>query len=262
MKRALIIIQGLFMVLLAFVIVAFIYTVVTSIFILITGIQDINLQLDYCLMVIAVMISILLFYIWYKRYANKGYVEQSEIKDIIAYKNIGIYLMMGIGCQLFVSGVLVIIRPLFETIFSYYDKTVNSLFAADTIIVAVYVIILAPIVEELMLRGILFSRLRHGVSFIVANVIQAAVFGLYHWDIIQGIYAFGIGLLLGLVYEKTRTLLAPIIVHAFINGFGFLLQWLSLGRYIPITLAIIVGGGLLFGGIYLFIKNTNYIIKI
>ncbi|MDD4113897.1 MAG: type II CAAX endopeptidase family protein [Herbinix sp.] len=262
MKRALIILQGLFMVLLSFVIVSFIYTIVTSIFKLITGIPDMNPQLDYCIMVISVMISIVLFYLWYRRYANKGYVEQTEIKDTIAYKNIGIYLMMGIGCQLFVSGVLVIIRPLFDTLFSSYDKTINSVFAADTIIVAVYVIILAPIVEELMLRGILFARLRHGASFIVANVIQAVVFGIYHWNIVQGIYAFGIGLLLGFVYERTRTLLAPIFVHAFINGFGFLLQWLALGKYIPIQLAVIAGGGLLFGGIYLFKKVTNYIVEV
>lgn len=262
MKRALIIIQGLLMAFAAFIIVSFIYTIVTSIFILITGMQGVNPQVDYCLMVLSVMISILLFYLWYRRYANNGVVEQAYIKDIITYKSIGMFLMMGIGCQFFVSGMLIIIRPLFETLFSYYDQTINSLFVADPIIVAVYIIILAPIIEELMLRGILFSRLRHEISFTAANVIQAAVFGLYHWDIIQGIYAFGIGLLLGFVYERTRILLAPIIVHVIINGFGFLLQWLALGQYVPIWLAIIAGGGLLFGGIYLFAKNTEFISKI
>lgn len=257
MRQALIIVQGLLMAFVAFIIVSFLYTIVTSIFILITGMQDINPQLDYYLMVIAVMIAIILFYFWYRRYAINGTVEQVELKNIISVRNMGIFLMMGIGCQLFVSGMLVIIRPLFERLFDYYDKTINSLFVADTVIVAVYVVILAPIIEELMLRGILFSRLRHGVSFTMANVIQATVFGLYHWDIIQGIYAFGIGLLLGYVYEKTRTLLAPIIVHVFINGSGFLLQWLALGQYLPILLAIIAGGGLLFGGIYLFAKSTD-----
>lgn len=262
MKRALIIVQGLLMVFAAFFIVSFIYTIVRSIFILITGIPETNPQSDYCLMVIAVMIAVILFYLWYKRYAGNGILEQTEPKDIITLKNLGIYLMMGIGCQLFVSGMLTLIRPLFEKLFSYYDETISSLFIADTIIVGVYVIILAPIIEELMLRGILLNRLRHGVSFTVANLIQATVFGIYHWDIIQGLYAFGIGLLLGYVYEKTRTLLAPIIVHVLINGSGFLVQFLKLGQYIPIVIAIIVGGGLLFVGIYIFTKSTKFIDKV
>jgi membrane protease YdiL (CAAX protease family) len=186
-------------------------------------------------------------------------VEGDNLKDIITFRNLGIYLMMGIGCQFFVSGALALIRPLFETLFSYYDETISSIFVADTIIVAVYVIILAPIIEELMLRGILFNRLRYGISFTMANLLQAAVFGIYHWDIIQGLYAFLIGLLLGYIYERTRTLLAPIIVHIFINGSGFLLQILELGQYIPFWLAIIAGGGLLFAAINLFTKSTNHI---
>lgn len=257
MKQALTIIQGLLMVFVAFFIVSFIYTIVTSIFILITGIPDVNPQVDYCLMVMAVMISILLFYIWFKKYANRDYIGQVELKDTIALKRISIYLMMGAGCQFFVSGILSFIRPLFETLFSYYDSTVNSLFVADAVVVSVYVIILAPIVEELMLRGILFGRLRHGISFTVANAIQAIVFGLYHWDVIQGIYAFGIGLLLGFVYEKSRSLLAPILVHVFINGSGLLIQGLSIGKYISSLAAVFLGGALLFGGIYLFSNNTD-----
>ena len=47
-----------------------------------------------------------------------------------------------------------------------------------------------------MLRGIMYSRLRQEISFTVANILQATVFGIYHGDIIQGIYAFGIGLYL------------------------------------------------------------------
>lgn len=259
MKRALTIIQGVLMAFIAFFIVSFIYTIIASVFIIITGLHEISPQVDYCLMVMAVIVSIILFVLWYIRFMRNGVVEQVELKELITFKSIGIYLMMGIGCQFFVSGVLSLIRPLFVTLFDYYDETINSLLVADTIIVAVYVIILAPIVEELMLRGIMFNRLRYGLSFKTANLIQAAVFGIYHWDIIQGLYAFGLGLLLGYIYEKTRALLAPIIVHVFINGSGFLLQLLQLGGYIPIWLAIIAGGGLLFGAIYLFAKSTKFV---
>lgn len=257
MKKALIIIQGVLMAFGAFLTVSLIYNIVIGVFIMITGIDDIPPQVDYCLMVIAIMVAIIPFYLWYKRYMISGEVEQAKAKDVFTLRNIAIYLMLGIGCQFFLAGVLSAIRPLFETLFSYYDETISSIFVADTIIVAVYVVILAPIVEELMLRGIVFSRLRHGLSFALANVIQAAVFGIYHWDIIQGLYAFGLGLILGYIYERTRTLLAPIFVHIIINGFGFLLQVLEIGENIPIWLAIIGGGALLAVGGYLFIKSTD-----
>ena len=259
MKHVLIIAQGLLMVFAAFVIVTFLYMITSSVFTLITGISYISPDISYCLMVIAVMIAIIFFYLWYRKYAVKGGVEQVELKDIISVKTMGIYLMMGIGCQLFMSRILVYLRPLLKTLFIHYDEAISSLFVADTIIVAVYVVILAPVVEELMLRGILFNRLRYGVSFPIANIIQAAVFGLYHWNIIQGIYAFAIGLILGYIYERKRSLLAPIIVHGIINGSGFLIQWLNIGQYIPSWLAIVIGGGLLLGGIYLFKKNTDFI---
>lgn len=257
MKYALTIIQGLLMTFAALFAVSLIYTTITGIFILITGIQEITPQVDYCLMVMAVMVSCIIFFIWYKKFMSVREREKVDLKEVFNFKNIGIYLALGIGCQLFMSGCLSLLRPLLETLFAYYDETISSIFIADTIIAAVYVIILAPIIEELMLRGILFNRLRYGLPFYAANLIQAAAFGIYHWDIIQGTYAFGIGLILGYIFEKTKTLWAPILVHVLINGSGFLIQILQIGKYIPIWLAIIVGGGFLLIGLYNFAKSVN-----
>lgn len=259
MKRVLTAAQGILMVLAALFVVSLIYTIITSIFILITGIRDTGPEIDYCLMTLAVMIAIILFYLWYRKNVEYSILERAEPKEIIKLKNMGIFLLVGIGCQLFAAGLLSLVRPVFDELFASYDENISSLFAADTIIVAAYVVVLAPIIEELMLRGIMYSKLRQEISFTVANILQATVFGIYHGDIIQGIYAFGIGLLFGYIYEKGRTLLAPIIVHIIINGSGFVLQWLKLGPYIPIWLAIVVGGILLLIGMVLFNKNTKFI---
>lgn len=256
MKRTLIIVQGLLMAYTAFFIVSLIYTFFTGIFILITGLQEVNSQIDYCLMVMAVMTACLLFYLWYKKYM--GHVEAAvDFIKIFSLKHIGIYLMIALGCQFFVSGILSLIRPLFANLFANYEETISSIFVADTVIVAVYVIILAPIIEELILRGILFNRLRYGLSFYSANLIQALVFGIYHWNIIQGLYAFGIGLILGYVYEKTRSLYVPILLHVFINGLGFLIRIFNFGTYISIWAAILIGAIFLFAGIFLFARNLG-----
>lgn len=261
MKQALIIIQGLLMAVVAIFIVSFLYTLIAYLFMFITGLSVLSPEIDYCLMVMAVMISCIIYYIWYKKHMSIRQRELIDLREVFSIKNVRIYIMLGIGCQLFISGILSLIRPLFETLFSYYDDAMSSIFNADTVIVAAYVIIFAPLIEELILRGILFNRLRYGVTFPVANFIQALVFGIYHMDIVQGLYAFGIGLILGYLYEKTRTLLAPIFLHVVINGLGFLLQFLSIGKYITIWIAIVVGGILLFSSLYLFRKNNNDIIE-
>ncbi|NLP16218.1 MAG: CPBP family intramembrane metalloprotease [Clostridiales bacterium] len=254
MKRALIIIQGLLMAIAAFFMVSLIYIIITNIFVLITGVEDISSEIDGCLEAMAVMVSIIIFYLWYKKYMD-GMIEPDKIKSTFTLKNIGIFLALGVGCQLFFESVLSLIRPLLKTLFDYYDEVISSIFDADIIIVAVYVIILAPILEELMLRGILFGKLRQGLPFITANLIQAVVFGLYHWNVIQGIYAFAMGLLLGYVYERTGTLLAAIFVHMIINGSGFLILRLKLS-WLNIWMMLIIGGVLLLGAIYLF-SRTN-----
>lgn len=256
MKKALVILHGIMVALAAFFTVSLIYTLVISIFVLITGIEQVPTQVDYCLMVLAVMLAIIPIYLWYRRYIVSGEVEQAKASYVFTIRNIGVFLMIGLGCQYFFVGILSVLRPLLETLFSYYDETMDSLFATDPIIVAVYVVVLAPIIEELMLRGIVFSRLRKGLGFPLANVIQATIFAIYHWDVIQGAYAFALGLVLAYVYEKTRTLLAPILLHFIINASGFLLAVYK-GPDIPIWLAIIVGGALLVGGVYLFDKSIN-----
>ena len=255
MKRTLIIVQGLLMAYTAFFIVSLIYTFFTGIFILITGLQEVNSQIDYCLMVMAVMTACILFYLWYKKYM--GHVEAAvDFRKIFSLKHIGIYLMIALGCQFFVSGILSLIRPLFANLFAITKKRLALSLLADTVIVAVYNNI-APIIEELILRGILFNRLRYGLSFYSANLIQALVFGIYHWNIIQGLYAFGIGLILGYVYEKTRSLYVPILLHVFINGLGFLIRIFNFGTYISIWAAILIGAIFLFAGIFLFARNLG-----
>ncbi|NLY47809.1 MAG: CPBP family intramembrane metalloprotease [Clostridiales bacterium] len=258
MKRVLTAIQGLLMALAAIFTVSFILTIIKSTFILATGLHDTSPEIDYCLMVLAVMISIILFYLWYRRFMLGSWLERTEPKKIFTLKNIGIFLMIGIGCQLFAAGVLSLIKPLLENLFAYYDETMSSLFAGDPIVVAVYVIILAPVVEELMIRGIMYGKIRQGIPFMAANLLQAAVFGIYHMDFIQGIYTFAIGLLLGYIYEKAGTLLAPIVVHIIINGSGVLLDLPYIGPYIPIPLAIAIGAVLLPTGIILFRKNNTF----
>lgn len=54
----------------------------------------------------------------------------------------------------------------------------------------------------------------------MANLIQAVLFGVYHMNLVQGIYAAALGFLLGYLVWRYESLIAPMVVHALFNFFG------------------------------------------
>ena len=82
-------------------------------------------------------------------------------------------------------------------------------------------LVLPPLVEETIFRGLIMQYLRRGgASFIVANLIQAVLFGFFHMNIVQGIYTAIFGFLLGYLAWRYDSLLAPMAMHALFNFFG------------------------------------------
>lgn len=71
-------------------------------------------------------------------------------------------------------------------------------------------------------------------SFHIANFLQALIFGLVHFNIIQGLYAFVIGLFLGCVREKYDSLLPAMLLHFAVNASSLFLLGGLLNR-IPDT---------------------------
>ena len=75
--------------------------------------------------------------------------------------------------------------------------------------------------EEVFFRGLLYNALRQRLPRFVAVLLQAIAFGLLHPFGMVGAAAVAVGgLALGLVYERRKTLLAPILLHALVNVAG------------------------------------------
>ena len=82
-----------------------------------------------------------------------------------------------------------------------------------------FVAILAPILEELVFRGMICKRLLAlGEGFAV--VFSGIFFAMLHGNLYQLFYAFTLGCLFGLIYVKTGKVIYSIIYHIFINFIG------------------------------------------
>lgn len=76
---------------------------------------------------------------------------------------------------------------------------------------------LIPVTEELVFRGLAFGRLRRVFPFWGAGLVSAVYFGLFHGNLVQGIYAGALGYLLAWVLEQTGRLRAAWGFHAAAN---------------------------------------------
>ena len=76
--------------------------------------------------------------------------------------------------------------------------------------------IIVPIVEELCFRGIMMERMRW-MPVWVCVLVQGVLFGLAHLNLFQASYAAVVGILLGLLYVKYRSMIVVIIGHAAFN---------------------------------------------
>lgn len=127
------------------------------------------------------------------------------------------------------------------------------------------VVVLAPIVEELIFRGVIFSGFQRIYPSFLAIFFSALLFALFHLNPWQLLPTFFLGLLLGYVRLRSGSLLAAIFTHALHNGMVFLSvyyqesyniqNWMAPGKMSSylISIAFLACGGAL---IYYFTRKS------
>jgi len=75
--------------------------------------------------------------------------------------------------------------------------------------------VFAPLVEEIIFRGIMVERFGAKYGYKSAVIFSSLIFGVLHMDIIG---AFVFGVVLSVLYLRTRSLLLPFLIHAANNG--------------------------------------------
>ena len=96
---------------------------------------------------------------------------------------------------------------------------INTAFAA---------IILAPIIEEIFFRGVLFPLLSRRLGIIAGALLSGLIFGFAHFGnsdlLLIGVLSFG-GFLLALLYVRTGSIIPGIILHGVNNAIVVLVQF-------------------------------------
>lgn len=159
-------------------------------------------------------------------------------KDVI--KKILLCCLFGVFAQVFSGCALRFILEAIPGSAAQYSSDMATLFE-DNIWLIIRIAVIQPVIEELFFRFLIFRALKKHLPVLAANLIQAVLFGLYHMKLVQGIYAFLIGLLLGVLFYETQTILATVGFHCIFNITGLLLD-----DIVPADIPVTVRGGLLF----------------
>lgn len=116
-----------------------------------------------------------------------------------------------------ITSLIPITGPIFGPLYDSFSRLMEQM-TSDTSTMILMVVILAPLFEEIVFRGIIQKgMINNGFNPTNAIIISSIIFGLVHANPWQFVGAGLLGYVLGLVYHKTNSLLLPILLHAFNN---------------------------------------------
>ena len=77
--------------------------------------------------------------------------------------------------------------------------------------------LISPITEEIVFRGLIFNRMRRYLPHATAVIVSGVLFGIYHGNLVQGLYGGCMGILMAYLYERMHSFFIPCLFHATAN---------------------------------------------
>jgi membrane protease YdiL (CAAX protease family) len=93
---------------------------------------------------------------------------------------------------------------------------------AERYAIGFFAVILAPVVEEGLFRGVFYQWLRDREGMVAALIVSSLIFGLIHFNLMAFLSLTFFGAAMAWLYERTGNLLGCIVAHALFNLVGFL----------------------------------------
>ncbi|MFR9650190.1 MAG: CPBP family intramembrane glutamic endopeptidase, partial [Rikenellaceae bacterium] len=101
------------------------------------------------------------------------------------------------------------------------------LYAGRGITAIISLVVVAPIFEEFICRGVILEALRRKSGVVAALILSSLFFALLHIQITLVVNAFIMGLMLGYFYIRTRSIVVPIVIHSINNALAYILLYTS-----------------------------------
>lgn len=102
------------------------------------------------------------------------------------------------------------------------------------ILLSIFAVLLAPIVEEIIFRGGIYRFFKSQSTVLPAQIISAVLFAIMHGNLMSFLPLVAVGIFLARVYERSGSILVPMYFHACFNGFSLLMLLIMSRSSFPI----------------------------
>lgn len=194
--------------------------------------------------VITHLVLLLTFGLWY-RFERNGAVRPSlknvNFKKVFSTRNLLVMVFVSAGMCFLINFAMPIATLLIpKTVMAEYEAMMENAGFGESVLPTIVALLIAPFGEEFIFRGVTFGYAKRAVSdfsdrrkaFWIANGIQALGFGVFHMNLVQGCYAFIMGLVLGWLAHRFGTILPAMLGHMMINGLSTF-AWPHITKLLP-----------------------------
>ncbi|MBC1492439.1 CPBP family intramembrane metalloprotease [Listeria booriae] len=136
-----------------------------------------------------------------------------------------IYAVLGFVALLIGQYIAIAIMSMFGVGGASQNTEMLGELARAVPLMIVFTSVLAPILEEIVFRKIIYGGLASRMNIHVAAVISSLFFGLMHMDLAYLLVYFVIGLMLCYMYTKTKRIAVPIAAHMLMNVIAMIIQF-------------------------------------
>ncbi|WP_195990165.1 type II CAAX endopeptidase family protein [Clostridium sp. D53t1_180928_C8] len=199
-----------------FIVPAAVSIISTLFLLLLNPSQDINGVLASFISFLSMLLIILMFGKVNSKLVTERYKDlkcKFNIKEIISVTITQIFLSIGLSN---LSIGFMAINDVDKALISLNDTFSNPTTNIELLLCFVTMVILAPVLEEITFRRVLFTGLSKRLNFFMASTISSLLFGFGH-DILGVFGAIVFGYSCCILYKKYNNILIPISVHCLNN---------------------------------------------
>lgn len=186
----------------------------------------VNINVSYITVVSAVFAAVFFGRIYINEKNNNYFLHKNNSEKI----NIIVMIAFGVTLSMVTGSILSIFDGYNE--YGNYEAASELLLRGNIVYRMFALGVITPVSEEIIYRGLVYNRIKMTYGKIYGIVISSLLFGVFHFNLVQGVYAFIIGMALAYCYEITGDLKIPVYIHMSINFLTVLLDYYGLNDII------------------------------
>lgn len=194
---------------------------------------------------LSTLVSAIAALIWYyfgyfkpKKAAGKVENPFPKLKNVYSI----FYILTGAISTYCLAGLIqMVVSAMMPQADSFFQSVMGQTLGGSVVLGWLMAVLIAPINEELVVRGIILERSKRSFGIVGTIVLTALLFGLYHMNPIQGFYVLPMGIFWAYLGVKYNSVIIPIIGHVLNNSLaGFLGQYVDMETWWLILIIFVV----------------------